>query len=793
MWRVKLGAQTVYEPDNLKLSATFARLETELSEPGTLELQIPYGHALYNQLAAVPLLSDNWFSVERDGGEIWRGRLVQRSAKPLDGVMILLCEGELGLFNDSVCPPYSATETQRDYLARLIGYHNSQVEPWKRFNLGRVVVADVNSTGQITRGVESPTGMMQELLAKTCNSSTGGYLMVRRENGARYLDWLSDPAIPGVQPIKTAYNLLSVEDVSDGSEFHTAVYALGAQIDTGGGVYKTLTLEGLEDRTDQSTAKVGGLVINTDLQAQHGVIARVVSWDDVTDVDNLYTRARQYARSLSEPRAVEVGAVDMSLTGQSVEPFSIGQRVPVDTPTFGGSALVTAVKYDLLDPGGGSVTFGDVNAVPVDQGDVISVKTTGTGWQVANVTQQVQTQQQQIQRLIAQGGTVAGPSGVLPYAAVDGTSTATAFTATIAGVDAYADGLAVVLHNGVITSASGFTIDINGLGAKHCYNNMTNATQDTTIFNVAYTMLFIYDSSLDSGAGGWWCYRGYDSNTNTIGYQLRTNSSSLVSVEKGYRYRIWLTVADGTKMMPINTSTATNSTTARSLNTRAFDPFGRIVYRSTNATLDANTALGATAIWDQYTLTIGYSYVKTLTYPAPVYIKATPQADGSAVMADIVQALPNSADGYIYVFLGYAYSATAMELYPAHPVYWHDGSGVRLWTGASSSTGDVVSAVDGWRVERRADGIITATKTESSSIAVNTSYGSVYYSATQTVNLPTSVFSSVDWASVNTVKGTGIVWTAITALSATQLKYWVASATSLTASAFNRNIIVRGR
>ena len=54
----------------------------------------------------------------------------------------------------------------------------------------------------------------------------------------------------------------------------------------------------------------------------------------------------------------------------------------------------------------------------------------------------------------------------------------------------------------MVTSESGFTINLNGLGAKKCYNNMTLATQDTTIFNINYTMLFIYSSALDSNNGG---------------------------------------------------------------------------------------------------------------------------------------------------------------------------------------------------------------------------------------------------------------------------------------------------
>lgn len=281
-------------------------------------------------------------------------------------------------------------------------------------------------------------------------------------------------------------------------------------------------------------------------------------------------------------------------------------------------------------------------------------------------------------------------SNAILFGSVDATSTATAFTATVAGLDALADGTAVYLRNHVVTSAAGFTVDVNGFGAKKCYNNMTNATQDTTIFNIAYSMLFIYDSSLDEGNGGWWIYRGYDGNTNTIGYQVRTNSGRKPAADKGYRYRIWLTSADGASWVPINTSTATDATTARTLNTRKIDPFGPIAYNSTNGTCNAAANLPAATMWRVYTLTIGYSYVKTLTVWDPVYLKCTPQADGSAVMNDIVQALPASKDGYIYIHLGTAYSATSMELQTEHPVYWHDGTGIRIWTGAEPSGGSSV-------------------------------------------------------------------------------------------------------
>lgn len=295
------------------------------------------------------------------------------------------------------------------------------------------------------------------------------------------------------------------------------------------------------------------------------------------------------------------------------------------------------------------------------------------------------------------GSAVANGSAIktagIPYGECDSTSTSTAFTATIDGITSLYDGACVMLKNGVVTSASGFTIDINDLGAKPVYNNMatgndvtpTAPTRDTTIFNVNYTMLLIYSSDIVDG-GGWICYRGYDANTNTIGYQLRTNSASLPASDTGYRYRIWFTSADGTKFVPANTSTSTNATTARTLNTRAINPFAPIVYNSTNGTVSSGSRPAVTTIWQQYTLTIGYSYVLSMTAWKPVYCQCTPQADGSAVMNAFTQTLPTSADGKIYIYLGIAYSTTSMELRAEHPVFYHDGNGIKLWTGAKIPT-----------------------------------------------------------------------------------------------------------
>ncbi|MBR2679310.1 MAG: hypothetical protein IKE23_00850, partial [Exiguobacterium sp.] len=102
----------------------------------------------------------------------------------------------------------------------------------------------------------------------------------------------------------------------------------------------------------------------------------------------------------------------------------------------------------------------------------------------------------------------------IPFGELDATSTATVMTAQVDGITELKSGVCCYLNNGVVTSASGFTLNINGLGAKPVYGTLASATRSTTIFNVAYTMLFVYNETRVSG-GCWDVYYGYNSDTNT--------------------------------------------------------------------------------------------------------------------------------------------------------------------------------------------------------------------------------------------------------------------------------------
>lgn len=192
-----------------------------------------------------------------------------------------------------------------------------------------------------------------------------------------------------------------------------------------------------------------------------------------------------------------------------------------------------------------------------------------------------------------------------------------------------------------------------------------------------------------------------DANTNTIAYYMRNCTIDLPMSAQMYRYRMVFMSADGTKWVPANTSTSTNATAIRDVIQTPINPFGQIGYYYTTTVVAAGAKPGSGNIWRQYEVTLGYSFNRTgaalvLTFPAPIYLKCAPQSDGSAIIdADTpyVQTLPSSADGKIYIYLGVAYNATQIVLTIDHPIYYHDGTGIRLWTGGAAGDVNVIETV----------------------------------------------------------------------------------------------------
>ena len=187
-----------------------------------------------------------------------------------------------------------------------------------------------------------------------------------------------------------------------------------------------------------------------------------------------------------------------------------------------------------------------------------------------------------------------------------------------------------------------------------------------------------------TGLSGWWLDFDFDTNSDVRAHNLYYgNTQRTITGNTLGRYRLMLSSADNEHWVPINTTTATSATAAKTITSVPINPFVPIAYYSTTTTVATGTSPGASSVNTKISaFTVGYSFVTTLTANLPVYIKCAPQSDGSALIdstTPFVQSLPTTEDGKIYIFLGVAASTGTCELYETHPVYEYKNGHIRQY------------------------------------------------------------------------------------------------------------------
>lgn len=270
-----------------------------------------------------------------------------------------------------------------------------------------------------------------------------------------------------------------------------------------------------------------------------------------------------------------------------------------------------------------------------------------------NTSDIVVSSQKAIKTYVDNGLDVAKDHRLFIYRSLTGTAAKTSspyycarWDVTDENVTEYFDGMVVCLKIPVAGHGTyGTALQINELGYKPVVYNVNTAISTRygvgsvlwCVYNSTQTATLYINSASASTITGCWQVMDYDANTNTIGYQLRTNSSARSPVTRTRYYRILFSSADNTKWVPANTGYDNSATSRKTVNQNPINPFGRIVYCSASTNFPAGTNVKATETWDQYACSFGYSFNTTgtesvLTSNAPVYIKCAPQADGSAII-----------------------------------------------------------------------------------------------------------------------------------------------------------------
>ena len=416
MYQIKCDQYVLYDPRDDALVVNSPKCKLEVNTVGSASFSIYSTHPYYDRLQKLRSV----FEISQDGQIIFRGRMTDDSLD-FDNVKAVDIEGVMAYFNDSVIRPfifpdgfadnedYIAASTNGNVVKFLLGWfieqHNSQVEEFQKFKLGKVTVSDPNN--YITRSSEDYSTTWEALKSKLFGSSLGGYLCIRYEDDGNYIDYVSDFELTNTQRIEYGENLLDIKTESDASATYSAMIPLGAkhnEIEEGSEDDSRLTIAGLADGDiNEDLVKLGDMIFSRSAKAKYGFICvptKDTTWDDVTISDNLLKKAVEYMSNTAQKlkNKITITAMDLHSSDEEIATFRTGRYIQVNSKPHGHEAMykLTKLDIDILNPQNTKITLGEESQSLTDINSStkqnlaetvasIKIQTTGQGTDISEI------------------------------------------------------------------------------------------------------------------------------------------------------------------------------------------------------------------------------------------------------------------------------------------------------------------------------------------------------------------------------------------------------------------------
>ena len=313
-----------------------------LNKGGTAEIQMPPFHPAYSMFVGFRTVVE----IYRDNELRFRGRALY----PVDDFnnrRTVVCEGEMCFFRDAVIRPYLYETDPASIFADVIATYNDQVDDFKKFKLGDVTVTDPNDYIRLeSESAEDAFAVISKLIERC-----GGYIVFTTDDtGARVVQWLETIGAQSDQAIELGENLLDFSRTGANTDLATAVIPYGAKDETTG---ERVTIESVNDGKDY--------IVDEGAAAIRGIITKPVVWDDVTEPQNLLTKARRY---LDECKLIltslTLTALDLSFIDKTVDSFTVGDQIRVRSTAHKVDEDFQLVEQteDLLRPDNSRINLG---------------------------------------------------------------------------------------------------------------------------------------------------------------------------------------------------------------------------------------------------------------------------------------------------------------------------------------------------------------------------------------------------------------------------------------------------
>lgn len=311
--------------------------------------------------------------------------LYSRGAMADNGLLTkeVTCESYLGFLCDSK-QRYVAEQnwTVLGLLTHVLDVHNSQVEPYKRFEIGEVTVTDPNDNLYLGIQRNNTWKTIEEKLIK----KLGGEIRFRVVDDVIYLDYLEKIGETRTTEIKLSKNMKAITKECDPSAYISRLIPLGAKI-----------AEDSEERLDITSVNNGVEYIeDTEALEAYGIRVEHVEFNDVTTASNLLRKGREY---LAENNRVQVKysikALDLSLLGLDIDDFEVHNYHPIQNKLLGidDVARINKKNINVCNDTESTIEVGDnfktLSDLKIEQDEKIQSTTNELKEQITNTNKEV--------------------------------------------------------------------------------------------------------------------------------------------------------------------------------------------------------------------------------------------------------------------------------------------------------------------------------------------------------------------------------------------------------------------
>lgn len=348
MYKIYADNTLIYDSTIEDYKINKGSISLEINKSGSFTFSIYPDHFYYDKFVKLKTV----ITVYKSDKIVFRGRILNDDSDYQNNKNIT-CEGEYGFFQDSIIRPFDFTGTSEDMLKKFVNEHNSQMDAFKRFKVGKVTVSDPND--YIIRSNTAYESSFENINKRLVESELGGYAFITHgEDGTDEIptiNYLTDFETVATQKIEFGSNLKNYTKKATATEIGTAIIPLGATLNSETG--ERVTIKSVNNGVDY--------VYDKSAKDLRGWIFKTIEWDDVTDPANLKKKAEEYLETIiNQNITIELTAIDLHLLDKAIESFKLGDYIQVisEPHNFNATMLCSKQTIDLLKPENDTVTLG---------------------------------------------------------------------------------------------------------------------------------------------------------------------------------------------------------------------------------------------------------------------------------------------------------------------------------------------------------------------------------------------------------------------------------------------------